>query len=65
MTKIFSQIIVSVAVKLGSFDLQNLLNWWNIIEFDSIFDERNIYVLLFNLRHVSSTCCAVEAILVI
>ena len=32
----FAQWIVSFAVKLGSFDLRNLLNWWNI-EFDNIF----------------------------
>ena len=46
---------ISFAVKLGSLDLRNSLNWWIIKkkkEFDNIFDERNIYILLFNLRHV-------------
>ena len=40
------------------------------VELDKISDERNIYVLLFNLRQVSppfvsSTCFAVEEILII
>ena len=59
--------------EISSYDERNLWNWLKILFFQfKDFLMKKIYVLLFNLRQVnlippsvSSTCCAVEAILVI
>ena len=43
MTKIFSlNVYTSSAVKLGSYDKRNLLNYKDQIEFYKVFDERKI-----------------------
>ena len=43
MTKIFSQCIASSAVKLGSYDEKEIYQIYkDQIEFDKIFDEKNI-----------------------